>query len=83
MLVGPILGVIKRERKLINNGLKGKTNLCSWFFINLRGDYFRFGSVFTFKKQPNRKAKKRKIMTQTEPEPVRTDRFRFGLGPVF
>jgi len=33
MLVGPILGVIKRERKLINNGLKGKTNLCSWLFI--------------------------------------------------
>jgi hypothetical protein len=29
MLVGPILGEIKRERKLINNGLKGKTNLCS------------------------------------------------------
>jgi len=28
-----ILGVIKRERKLINNGLKGKTNLCSWLFI--------------------------------------------------
>jgi hypothetical protein len=33
MLVGQILGVIKRERKLINNGLKGKTNLCSWLFI--------------------------------------------------
>jgi len=33
MLVGPILGVIKRERKLINNGLKGKTNLCNWLFI--------------------------------------------------
>ena len=33
MLVGPILGVIIRERKLINNGLKGKTNLCSWLFI--------------------------------------------------
>ena len=33
MLVGPILGVIERERKLINNGLKAKTNLCSWLFI--------------------------------------------------
>ena len=27
------LGVIIRERRLINNGLKGKTNLCSWLFI--------------------------------------------------
>jgi len=46
-----------------------------------RSDHFRFGSVFTFKKQPNRKAKKKG--TQTEPEPVQTDRFRFDLGPVF
>jgi len=35
MLVGPILGVTKRERKLINNGLKEKTNLRSWLLINL------------------------------------------------
>jgi len=59
-------------------------NLSVWQGTILsRSDHFRFGSVFTFKKQPNRKAKKRKIGTQTEPEPVRTDRFRFGLGSVF
>jgi hypothetical protein len=45
-----------------------------------RGDHFRFGSVFTFKKQPNQKAKKKR--TQIEPEPVQTDRFGSGfLGP--
>jgi hypothetical protein len=27
--------------------------------IKIRGDHFRFGSVFTFKKQPNRKEKKK------------------------
>jgi hypothetical protein len=58
-------------------------NLSVWQGTILsRSDHFWFGSVFTFKKQPNRKAKKRKIGTQTEPEPVRTDRFGFGfLGP--
>jgi len=41
-----------------------------------RSDHFRFGSVFTSKKQPNRKKKRG---TQTEPEPIQTDRFRFGF----
>ena len=35
--------------------LQKKKILC----IKIRGDHFRFGSVFTFKKQPNRKAKKK------------------------
>ena len=40
--------------------------------VFVRGEQIRFGSVFTRKKQPNRKKKKR---PETEPEPA-------GFGPV-
>jgi hypothetical protein len=46
----------------------------------IRGEQIRFGSVFTRKKQPNRKKKKR---PETEPEPAQTGQFRSGFGPVF
>jgi hypothetical protein len=39
----------------------GEDNAFVFFALLLpaRGDHFRFGSVFTFKKQPNQKEKKR------------------------
>jgi len=40
-----------------------------------RGEQIRFGSVFTRKKQPNRK----KERPETEPEPAQTGRFRSGF----
>jgi hypothetical protein len=39
-----------------------------------RGDHFRFGSVFTHKKQPNRK---KKTQNRTEPGPNRPVSVRF------
>ena len=39
-----------------------------------RGDHFRFGSVFTYKKQPNQFFFEKK----TELKPSQTDRFRSG-----
>jgi len=46
----------------MNKIFKGKT----------RGDYFRFGSVFIQKIQPNWKKKR-------DPKPAQTGRFRFGF----
>jgi len=40
-----------------------------------RGEQIRFGSVFTRKKQPNRKKKR----PETEPEPAQTGWFRSGF----
>ena len=50
-----------------------------YFMIFTRGDHFRFGSVFTQKKQPNRKKKEKKKRPETEPEPAQTGRFRSGF----
>jgi len=44
-----------------------------------RGDHFRFGSVFTFKKQPNQKEKKRDP-NRTETGRNRPVSVRFGSG---
>ena len=47
----------------------GKHNIC-------RGDHFRFGSVFTHKKQPNRKKKKKDPkLNRNRPKPT-------GFGSV-
>ena len=55
----------------------GKHNIC-------RGDHFRFGSVFTHKKQPNRKKKKQtRNRTETGPNRPVSVWFRFGFGSVF
>ena len=48
-------------------------NESNHLFIDFRADHFRFG--FYQKKIIKSKLKKK----QTEPKPVQTDRFRFGL----
>jgi len=39
----------------------------SFSFMFISGDHFRFGSVFTHKKQPNRKKKKTRNRTEIGP----------------
>ena len=46
--------------------------------IEIRGEQIRFGSVFTQKTNQNQILKNLKIQTGPQPEPVQTDRFRFG-----
>jgi hypothetical protein len=48
-----------------------------------RGEQIRFGSVFTQKTNQNQILKNLKIQTGPEPEPVQTDRFRFGSVRFF
>jgi hypothetical protein len=48
-----------------------------------RGEHIRFGSVFTQKTNQNQILKNLKIQTGPEPEPVQTDRFRFGSVRFF
>jgi hypothetical protein len=42
-------------------------------FVKIRGDHFRFDSIFIKKKNHTEIFKK-----TTEPKPVQTDQFRFG-----
>jgi len=42
-----------------------------------------FGSVQFLSLKNNQIGRQKKKRTQTKPEPVQTDRFRFRLGPVF
>ena len=51
--------------------------------LRARGEQIRFGSVFTQKTNQNQILKKLKIQTGPEPEPVQTDRFRFGSVRFF
>ena len=51
--------------------------------IEIRGEQIRFGSVFTQKTNQNQILKNLKIQTGPEPEPVQTDRFRFGSVRFF
>ena len=50
----------------------------SALLLPARGDHFRFGSVFTFKKQPNQKAKKKK-----GPKPNQNRSKQTGCGSVW
>jgi len=63
-------------RFLIRPSLKERDN--GWHCRYVRGDHFRFGSVFIFKKQPNRKAKKKK-----GPKPNRNQSKPTGFGSVW
>jgi hypothetical protein len=53
------------------------------FLCAIRGEQIRFGSVFTQKTNQNQILKNLKIQTGPEPEPVQTDRFRFGSVRFF
>jgi hypothetical protein len=48
----------------------------SYFNMLCKGDHFRFGSVFTHKKQPNRKKKTDPKLNRNRPKPT-------GFGSVF
>jgi len=70
---------------ILTNKLKEYIYIYIYIYINnvylLKdwGDHFRFGSVFTFKKQPNRKGKK-KDPNRIGTGPNRPVSVRFGSG---
>jgi len=49
----------------------------------IRGNHFRFGSVFTNKNNQNWNLEKQKQKPKTEPKPVQTDRFQFDSVRFF